>query len=1720
MNHSNKRIRIIDLFVYMIIFFLLFTPVSLAQGDNILSEKNYGSSQVESGLFGRLVPVSNEDIFTKSEDLLLLASPDENALGLSQSVITSGSVIQITVEPGVDPINEFLRIKDSSGNNVGVLIIPGCTDSACTKKVTMNYRIPENFEGQYSVNAVVHLGTGTYSADFTVVAPAERGERNTTIPAMGIGSIAPRQMIVKFKSDVGVRTNDGILGIVNMAFGQPKVDTNRDSLDELNKIFKVKDQRKLLTNLKTRPLQVQNKYLFELETNESLDNAILSYRSDPMVEFADYNHIYYITTQPNDPGYIINQSPYPSVNINLEQAWDIETGNESVVIAVIDSGLDYDHPDISANVWNNTDEDCDEGTDLDNNGYYGDCRGYDFVYDDMYMIDDVITFYVPGEDYVWQDNDVLDFNGHGSHVAGIIAAVTNNSAGIAGTCWNCKIMPLKAFVEINDTSAGYNYVTAYSIDLEESIYYAVDNNASVISMSFGTSEYDLNMDIALQYASDNGIVLVAAAGNANVEDPFYPAALENVIAVASTDSNDQKSSFSNYGYWVDVSAPGQPIFSTVPTGDGYLAHPSGYNWLQGTSMAAPFVSGLAGLILSRNPDLNKSQVDDLIINNAQNIDSLNPGYTGQLGSGLIDANKSVYNSVEAVDIQCTDNDSDGYNVSGECGLVDCDDSNPSINPNATEACNGVDDDCDDSADEGVCPVLDPINIDVNGLNVSVNGYVSNAPDYLEWDWDDGTPLHQGWFPQTHAYNESGNYTINVLAFKNNISTNISDAVSLGSNFCGDSVCDPGENVTNCPEDCGPTVSCGDTIYEDTVLSEDLMSANQYLYCLNISDENITLDCDGHWINGTGRGGIIAQSSSNVTIRNCNLYFFDTSIQAFASSNLKVLDSVILHTGKAIWADGAQSLFVSGNFFDNYARSIGVWGYNFGISHYDAFNTTIIGNEFVYYDDAIVIENSDQINIINNSIENNSQNSIWLRTSDSNILSGNVIENNYNGLKMFGVNNSVVKENYIINNNHSGLQIDSGNFSYVIKNNTIYGTRFVNDFIEDSDYWGNHDYNDISNNYWGTLNCSEIESNIYPDNLSFQPFLNASWPDGNLMNCSVIQNCGDGICNGDENSNTCPEDCGGLIAYYPLDGNAVDFSGNGHDGIVFGVDAVEGVLNQSFYFEGIPSDNVTVPLDDQLMVEGGLTVSAWVRAEDVPSDVNYKGMVIVTTHYFTPSNQKGWSLGKNYGTVDEFEFVLFDENSTSYGVVYDQFFSEYLDKWVFLTGVFKPDEFIRLYVNGEMVLENTTDIPALISYNSSVPLTIGKRSDKAGQGMWNGSIDEVKIYARALNDSEILDEYESMQSVCGDGVCGVDENVTCPQDCGDVWCGDGICNNNETNMSCTYDCFDDDKDGINNSVDRLIGNKSDIDTNIENISILVSYSSVLNKIFDNLERIEIFENGTLMVDFMFNFSNDILDLRNISIHKQDVGSDRGSLLIDGINLTGQNRTKTAYVERISDSGSVCVKDTYMASITEISGECNGAGEILLTCNNITESNYTCSELNDTYKIEGLHYSGISEFVAPSTTTTTQSGGNGGGGNPPTTTSTQVTYPQTVQTTTTTTVPQGVTPSSTTTTTIQSVGEEIPRGEINEETKFRLSSLLIIILAIIGMIGLSVPAFRIYNKRRYGGKSDVVLNENDKTLIKFIINARKKGYKDNDLKILLIKSGWDKEMVERAFKLMKK
>lgn len=403
--------------------------------------------------------------------------------------------------------------------------------------------------------------------------------------------------------------------------------TNLPVLDELNREFKVTEMRKLLElhpsvrEISIQAIDLTDIFKLILPADSDLEAVAAAYRKNPLVEYAEPNYIRRISYTPNDPSLSWGLS-----KVEAYSAWDITSGSSDVVIAVVDTGLDWNHPDLAANVWINAGEIPGNGLDDDGNGFVDDYMGWDFT-------DAPGGPGAMGEDYLKRDNDPMDFHGHGTHVAGIVAAVANNSQGSAGLAYGCKVMAVRSGYK---TSNGGGLLE--DDDCAAAIIYAADNGAKVINMSWGGSSPSSLIQDALDYAASRGCLLIGAAGNSNTSSIFYPAGYTNVLAIAATTSNDSKASFSNYGNWIDVSAPGTGIYSTL--------FDNTYASWSGTSMAAPFVAALGGLVFSQNPTWNREKVAQQIRDTADNIDSINPSYAGLLGTGRINAYQAVLPETE------------------------------------------------------------------------------------------------------------------------------------------------------------------------------------------------------------------------------------------------------------------------------------------------------------------------------------------------------------------------------------------------------------------------------------------------------------------------------------------------------------------------------------------------------------------------------------------------------------------------------------------------------------------------------------------------------------------------------------------------------------------------------------------------------------------------------------------------------------------------------------------------------------------------------------------------------------------------------------------------------------------------------------------------------------------------------------------------------------------
>ncbi len=346
--------------------------------------------------------------------------------------------------------------------------------------------------------------------------------------------------------------------------------------------------------------------IFELTLapQTSVESALKALRANPAVAFAEPDYLAVPAAVPNDAHF---SEQWGLTKIQAEQAWDTAKGSPETIIAVIDSGIQADHEDLAAQLWTNLSEVPANGIDDDHNGF----------------IDDI-----HGANILTRTGNIDDSTGHGTQVAGVINAASNNTVGIAGMCWNCRLMVIKVM--------GLSGTANYS-DIAAGVNYAVMMGAKVINLSLGGYSDSATLKAAVQAAAQTAVI-VAGAGNDNLSTPFYPAAYTgSVLAVAGTTSGDTKHGSSNYGSWVSVSAPGEAILTT-DIGGSY----NSYSPQSGTSLAAPFVSGLAGLIISQHPGWSPTLARQQIQHTTDAIDSLNPpALAGKLGSGRLNAYQAV-----------------------------------------------------------------------------------------------------------------------------------------------------------------------------------------------------------------------------------------------------------------------------------------------------------------------------------------------------------------------------------------------------------------------------------------------------------------------------------------------------------------------------------------------------------------------------------------------------------------------------------------------------------------------------------------------------------------------------------------------------------------------------------------------------------------------------------------------------------------------------------------------------------------------------------------------------------------------------------------------------------------------------------------------------------------------------------------------------------------------
>lgn len=370
-------------------------------------------------------------------------------------------------------------------------------------------------------------------------------------------------------------------------------------------------------------------YQLVYANNFNIEEAANKLIATGKLVYAEPKYIHHLHLAVNDPS--TNQQSFLT-KINAYNGWNTSTGDTNVVIGIVDSGTDIDHPDLVANLKKNY-ADPVNGIDDDGDGYIDNFQGWDVSEND--------------------NNPNVDNSTHGSHVSGCAAASTNNAVGVASPGFNCKFLPVKCAAQASTTTIDNGY---------EGITYAADHGCQIINCSWGGGFFSqLGQDV-IDYATVNKNALVlASAGNDNIDSPAYPAAFHYVTSVAATTASDTKASFSNYNYTVDISAPGNNIYSTVSN--------NGYTTMSGTSMSSPIAAGAAGIIKSYFPTYNALQVGEQLRVTCDDIYGLatNANFKGRLGKGRINMANSLTQSLPSVrmyPINFTDGNDDAF-VAGD-----------------------------------------------------------------------------------------------------------------------------------------------------------------------------------------------------------------------------------------------------------------------------------------------------------------------------------------------------------------------------------------------------------------------------------------------------------------------------------------------------------------------------------------------------------------------------------------------------------------------------------------------------------------------------------------------------------------------------------------------------------------------------------------------------------------------------------------------------------------------------------------------------------------------------------------------------------------------------------------------------------------------------------------------------------------------------------------------
>jgi len=467
----------------------------------------------------------------------------------------------------------------------------------------------------------------------------------------------PHRFLVLFYPEPNIEFEQGNDKIPNCGISEI------DSLVEHFGVYRVKKIFPIVPNPRVNRANynVRNQFLFYADIDSAqVPEICRKFQECSYVMFSDPDYLHPICRIPNDPRYHFQ---WFHSKIDAPFAWNYAIGSHNITVSVVE-GVEWYHPDLYDNIWVNPGEDLDSdgipfdpddinGIDDDGNGYIDDFIGWDFI-------DEPDETVAVGEDGVDEDNDPDDFDGHGTHCSGGLAAIGNNGIGGTGVCWQADIVCLRTDIA---PLVGTPHHISSAVIAALGYARAMSPHIDVLSLSYGDTFYSNSERYSLQQCWDAGIVMFGAAGNDDVSTLHFPSGYNTVIAVAATGHNDIKADFSNYGDWVNISAPGVGIYSTVPDSD-YVS------W-DGTSMATPIASGVGALLRYVYPDSSNEWIRERVEDGTDNIDDLNPEYIGMLGTGRVNVFKALYQWIYpylAMDtFYIVDTDGDGRVVQSEEG---------------------------------------------------------------------------------------------------------------------------------------------------------------------------------------------------------------------------------------------------------------------------------------------------------------------------------------------------------------------------------------------------------------------------------------------------------------------------------------------------------------------------------------------------------------------------------------------------------------------------------------------------------------------------------------------------------------------------------------------------------------------------------------------------------------------------------------------------------------------------------------------------------------------------------------------------------------------------------------------------------------------------------------------------------------------------------------------